>query len=165
MNRALKIILGTAKMEDNGLHRPQSPGPERQKKASLGQRMMRVREAAEYLGSSPWKVRQLIASRLLPFEQTHTVFDRNRKVIENLGRVEMNWKLDVKETGEKKNINGLDTKEVVMTITMEGTDQKTGQSGAMDTVSDMWLTPKVPGYEEINDISETVSIAPDCPVF
>ena len=69
MNRGLKIILGTAKMEDNVLHRPQSPGPERQKKASLGQRMMRVREAAEYLGSSPWKVRQLIADRRIPFVQ------------------------------------------------------------------------------------------------
>lgn len=68
MNRGLKIISRTAEMEDNGLHRPQSPGPER-KKASLGQRMMRVREAAEYLGSSPWKVRQLIANRRIPFVQ------------------------------------------------------------------------------------------------
>ncbi len=31
--------------------------------------MMRVREAAEYLGSSPWKVRQLIAHRRIPFVQ------------------------------------------------------------------------------------------------
>ena len=69
MNRGLKIISGTAEMEDNGLHRPQSPEPERQKKAPLGQRMMRVREAAEYLGSSPWKVRQLIAHRRIPFVQ------------------------------------------------------------------------------------------------
>jgi excisionase family DNA binding protein len=31
--------------------------------------MMRVREAAAYLGSSPWKVRQLIADRRIPFVQ------------------------------------------------------------------------------------------------
>ena len=69
MNQGLKIISGTAEMEDNGSHRPQPLRTERQKNASLGQRMMRVREAAEYLGSSPWKVRQLIANRRIPFVQ------------------------------------------------------------------------------------------------
>jgi hypothetical protein len=101
---------------------------------------------------------------VITFEQMKQAMQRaadqaNRKMAEekpqppaaNNSNVDVNWKLDIKETGEKKNINGLDTKEVVMTITMEGTDQKTGQSGAMDTVSDMWLTPKVPGYDEIND--------------
>ncbi len=69
MNRDLKIISGTEEVQDNGLYRPQSGTPERKKKAPPGQRMLRVREAAEYLGSSPWKVRQLIANRRIPFLQ------------------------------------------------------------------------------------------------
>ena len=35
----------------------------------VSSRILRVREAAEYLGSSPWKVRQLIADRRIPFVQ------------------------------------------------------------------------------------------------
>ena len=69
VNRGLKIISGTEEVQDNGPYRPQSGAPERKKKAPPGQRMLRVREAAEYLGSSPWKVRQLIAHRRIPFLQ------------------------------------------------------------------------------------------------
>ena len=40
-----------------------------QKQSPPKRRMMRVREAAAYLGSSPWKIRQLIADRRIPFMQ------------------------------------------------------------------------------------------------
>ena len=40
-----------------------------QKQSPPKKRMMRVREAAAYLGSSPWKIRQLIADRRIPFMQ------------------------------------------------------------------------------------------------
>ena len=40
-----------------------------QKQSLPKKRMMRVREAAAYLGSSPWKIRQLIADRRIPFMQ------------------------------------------------------------------------------------------------
>ena len=69
LNRSLKITAGTEEIEDNGLYRPQSEAPERKTKATPRQRMLRVREAAEYLGSSAWKVRQLIANRRIPFLQ------------------------------------------------------------------------------------------------
>jgi excisionase family DNA binding protein len=48
---------------------PKSEHTERQKKIPPSRRLVRVREAAEYLGSSPWKVRQLIADRRIPFVQ------------------------------------------------------------------------------------------------
>ena len=69
MNRRLKIIPPTEGIESNGLERPKSEGVERQKKAPPSRRLIRVREAAEYLGSSPWKVRQLIANRRIAFVQ------------------------------------------------------------------------------------------------
>ena len=66
-------------------------------------------------------------------------------------KADMNFKASLKETGEKKVISGFNTKEVVLTIEMEATDQKSGNKGAMTVVSDMWLTPQIPGYEEVKD--------------
>lgn len=66
-------------------------------------------------------------------------------------KADMNFKASLKETGEKKVISGFNTKEVVLTIEMEATDQKSGSKGALSVVSDMWLTPQVPGYEDIKD--------------
>ena len=66
-------------------------------------------------------------------------------------KAEMNFKTSLKETGEKKVISGFNTKEVVLTIEMEATDQKSGNKGAMTVVSDMWLAPQIPGYEEVKD--------------
>src|SRR5438874_7340355 len=62
--------------------------------------------------------------------------------------VKTDFKLDIKSTGESKQINGLQAKETILTMQIEGTDQKTGNKGAMVVTSDMWLTPDVPGYEE-----------------
>ena len=60
-------------------------------------------------------------------------------------------KFDVKvnKTGQTRNINGIDTHEVIMTMTMQGTDQKSGAKGGMDVTSDSWLAPKIAGYEEV----------------
>ena len=66
-------------------------------------------------------------------------------------KADMNFKASLKETGEKKVVSGFNTKEVVLTIEMEATDQKSGNKGAMTVVSDMWLTPQIPGYEEVKD--------------
>ena len=66
-------------------------------------------------------------------------------------KADMNFKASLKETGEKKVISGFNTKEVVLTIEMEATDQKSGNKGAMTVVSDMWLAPQIPGYEEVKD--------------
>jgi hypothetical protein len=63
--------------------------------------------------------------------------------------VKTDFKLDIKETGQTKEIAGLQAKEVILTMKMEGTDQQSGNKGAMVVVSDMWLVPKIPGYEEI----------------
>jgi hypothetical protein len=63
--------------------------------------------------------------------------------------VKTDFKLDVKETGQTREIAGLQTKEVILTMKVEGTDQQSGNKGAMVVISDMWLAPKIPGYDEI----------------
>ncbi len=58
------------------------------------------------------------------------------------------FKASVKDTGQTKTIDGMTAKERILTLTMEGTDEKTGNSGSMDMTSDTWLAP-VAGYEEV----------------
>jgi hypothetical protein len=58
---------------------------------------------------------------------------------------------NVKNTGEKKSINGFDTHETVMTITLREKGKTLEQSGGLVLTSDMWLAPKMPAMKEIGD--------------
>lgn len=61
-------------------------------------------------------------------------------------------KPSVKETGQTREINGMSTHEMVMTLEFEGTDPKTNERGTMMImVSDMWIAPEVPGYAEVRN--------------
>lgn len=64
---------------------------------------------------------------------------------------QIEYKISVKETGQTKEINGFSTKQVVITLTAEVTDKKSGQTGAMDMVADMWMAPKIKGHEEVDE--------------
>ena len=71
--------------------------------------------------------------------------------------VDMDFKVEVKETGESKEIAGLRTKEVILTMRMEGTDKDSGNKGAMVITNDMWITPDIPGYEEIREFHKRMA--------
>jgi uncharacterized protein YdaU (DUF1376 family) len=58
---------------------------------------------------------------------------------------------DVKNTGEKKAINGFDTHQAVMTITVREKGKTLEQSGGLVMTSDMWLAPKIAAMKEIAD--------------
>ena len=62
---------------------------------------------------------------------------------------DLKFKVSVNPTGQTKQIAGFDAKETILKIEMEGTDAKSGQTGAMTMISDMWLAPRVSGYEEV----------------
>lgn len=64
---------------------------------------------------------------------------------------DLQFDVSIKDTGAKRLIAGLDTHEVVMTLKMKGSDEKSGAKGSLDMVTDMWLAPKVPGYDEVLD--------------
>jgi hypothetical protein len=55
----------------------------------------------------------------------------------------------VKNTGEKKTINGFDTRQSVMTITVREKGKTLEQGGGLVTTADMWLAPKIAAMKEI----------------
>jgi len=58
---------------------------------------------------------------------------------------------DVKDTGQTKTINGYETHESVMTITVREKGKTLEEGGGMVLTSDMWLGPKIPAMKEIAD--------------
>jgi hypothetical protein len=63
---------------------------------------------------------------------------------------EVQFRADVKPTGQTRVISGLDTKQTIVTLAVEGND-KAGNKGAMDLTMDMWMAPSIPGYEEVRN--------------
>ena len=64
---------------------------------------------------------------------------------------QMDVDFEVKNTGEKKDINGFSTSQSIMTITVREKGKTLQQSGGMVLTSDIWLTPSVPALKEIAD--------------
>jgi hypothetical protein len=58
---------------------------------------------------------------------------------------------DVKNTGEKKTINGFDTHEVVMTVTVREKGKTLDEGGGLVLTADSWLGPKISAMKEITD--------------
>jgi hypothetical protein len=59
--------------------------------------------------------------------------------------------VDVKNTGQTKTINGYDTHESVMTITVREKGKTLEEGGGTVLTSDMWLGPQIPAMKEIAD--------------
>ena len=70
--------------------------------------------------------------------------------------VKAQFKISAKATGETRTIRGLYAKEMLLTMTMEGTNKKTGESGAMDMNTDGWYAP-VPGYDEVKQFHQRMA--------
>jgi hypothetical protein len=56
---------------------------------------------------------------------------------------------DIKNTGQQKTINGFDTHETVMTVTVREKGETLEQGGGLVLTSDMWLTPKIAAMKEV----------------
>jgi hypothetical protein len=65
----------------------------------------------------------------------------------NQKQVEIDF--DVKNTGQKKAMNGFDTHEAVMTITVREKGKTLEEGGGMVVTSDMWLAPRIAAMREI----------------
>ena len=59
--------------------------------------------------------------------------------------------VDVKNTGQKKTVNGFDTHEAVMTITVREKGKTVEQAGGMIMTTDMWLTTKIAAMKDVTD--------------
>lgn len=66
---------------------------------------------------------------------------------------DLKFNVAVRNTGVEKQYSGLNTKESILTLTMQATDKNSGQSGNIAMTNDLWLTPEIPGYQEVRDFN------------
>ncbi len=59
--------------------------------------------------------------------------------------------VDLKESGQKRDINGYDCREVVMTITVHEKGKTLEQSGGMVMTTHQWLGPRIAALKEIEE--------------
>jgi hypothetical protein len=74
-----------------------------------------------------------------------------RKASEGKDQPEMEVDFDLKDTDQKKVINGFDTHEVVMTITIREKGKTLDEAGGMVLTSDMWMASSAAATREIAD--------------
>ena len=72
----------------------------------------------------------------------------------NQDDVKVSFDVKVRKTGADKAISGLLSKEAILTMTMNATNQTTQQSGSMAITNDMWMVPEIPGYEQVRDFEK-----------
>jgi hypothetical protein len=97
-------------------------------------------------------------ARILDFDaQTITTINNRLKTVsvKKIGDIgaatpsDMTVKIDIKETGQQKTINGYNAKELVMTMDVDMPEAR--QMGKMQMEMDMWLSSDVPGVGELRD--------------
>jgi len=64
--------------------------------------------------------------------------------------VKLEPKIEIKDTGETKVINGFNARHVILTLQLEAEDQRTRDKGAWGSNMDLWLTKDISGLEERN---------------
>ena len=64
-------------------------------------------------------------------------------------RVELEVDFDVKDTGEKKAINGFNTRQVIMTVALREKGKTLEEAGGIVLTTDMWLAPTIAAMNEI----------------
>lgn len=69
--------------------------------------------------------------------------------------------VDVKETGQRKVINGFSCREVIMTMEIESPSAGPQGSGMkMRMTMELWVSPDVPGYQELHAFQQRISSGP-----
>ncbi len=80
------------------------------------------------------------------------------------GEGEVNFKMSVNDTGQTRQIAGFDARQMIVNMVMETKDPKSGQTVPMNITADMWLAPKVAGYDEVTafqqKMAQKLNIAP-----
>jgi hypothetical protein len=59
--------------------------------------------------------------------------------------------LDVRKTGQSRTINGYNTNQVLVIVTVREKGKTLDQSGGMQITSDMWMAPQIPALKEVSD--------------
>ncbi|SPE22571.1 conserved exported hypothetical protein [Candidatus Sulfopaludibacter sp. SbA3] len=98
---------------------------------------------------------------VMTFEEMKQMMEQMQQKMQNAKKngdaPEMNFKVSVNDTGNKKEVNGYDAKEMILKMEMEGTDEKSGQKGGMTITTDMWVAPAINGYGEVREFHKRMA--------
>jgi hypothetical protein len=64
---------------------------------------------------------------------------------------DVKFDVHVRNTGQSKDVSGLNASESILTMNMNATDKSSGQTGSLAITNDMWLASEIPGYDEVKD--------------
>lgn len=64
---------------------------------------------------------------------------------------QVKFTVHVRNTGQSKDVSGLNASESILTMNADATDTQSGQTGSMAFTNDMWMAPEIPGYSEVTD--------------
>ena len=93
--------------------------------------------------------RQMEEARKKAEEEAKKAPEAEKPAERDPNQKEVEVDFDVKDTGQKKAINGFDTHQVVMTITVREKGKALEESGGLVLTSDMWMAPKIAAMQEI----------------
>jgi len=70
---------------------------------------------------------------------------------QNPNGAQLNFKVSANNTGNTKQIAGMDAKEIVLKMEAQSTDQQSGQQGSLVITTDMWMAAPASGYDEVRN--------------
>ncbi len=86
---------------------------------------------------------------VMTFEEMKQMLEQASEKMKQNDKAQMNFKVSADNTGKTQQVSGYNTKELILKMEMEATDQQSGQTGSMVITTDMWIAPEVPGYGEV----------------
>jgi hypothetical protein len=130
--------------------------------ASMGGAATAPQTSKYYFKGQKMKMEDSTTATILDFDaQTITTINLTQKTyavrsFSDMGAAgkaaDIEAKVDIRETGQKKTIDGYNASEVIMTMEVDSPQAR--QMGPMRMEMDMWLSPDVPGYREMHDFYE-----------
>ena len=128
-------------------------------------------EAGQVIDLSEEKVYQLDAKRktyrVMTFAQIRQQMEEARAKAEKAAREEqakqkeappaqkpedaLEIDLDVRKTGQSRTVNGFNTNQVLVVVTVREKGKTLDQSGGLQITTDMWMAPQMPAMKEIAD--------------
>src|SRR5205085_914988 len=106
---------------------------------------------------------------VMTFEEMRQAMAQMAERMKKNDKGEINFKVSADATGKTRQVGGVEAKEMVLKMEMQGQDKESGQKGGMTVTTDMWLAPGVPGYREVRDfyrrMSEQIAWAPGGNMF
>lgn len=98
---------------------------------------------------------------VMTFDQMKQMLEQTQQRLQNsknsADAPSMNFKVSANNTGNSKQVNGYDAKELILKMEMEATDQQSGQTGGMVITTDMWIAPAIDGYGEVREFRKRMA--------